>query len=77
MKFFPCKAKLGDGSVRIIEKDTVVRWEVDCAEIDPQEMQNMEEQAVRNMVEKIGQSVYWGPEQECPCYGMKIGRASI
>ena len=64
VKIFPGKAKLGDGSVRNIEKDTIVRWGVDFAEIDPQEWHNMGEQAVRNVVEKIGHSVHWGPEQE-------------
>ena len=64
VNFFPCKAKLADGSVRNIERDTIVRWEVEFAEIDPQELQNMEEKAVKNVVEKLGQSVLWGPEQE-------------
>ena len=47
-----------------IERDTVVKWEVDCAEIDPTELQKMEEKAVRKLVEKIGETVVWGPEQE-------------
>ena len=64
VEFFPSKAKLGDGSVRDIERDTVVKWEVECAEIGPQEIQSMEERAVRNVVEKIGESIFWGPEQE-------------
>ena len=64
VEFFPSKAKLGDGSVRDIERDTIVKWEVECAEIDPQEIQSMEERAVRNVVEKIGESIFWGPEQE-------------
>ena len=50
--------------MRNIEKDKVVSWEVDLAEIDPVEMQKMGEEAVRNLVEKMGQSVHWGPEQE-------------
>jgi hypothetical protein len=37
-----------------------VRWEVDFGEIDPQELHNMEEQAVRNVVEKLGESVLQG-----------------
>ena len=41
-----------------------MKWEVECAEIDPQEIQSMEERAVRNVVEKIGESIVWGPEQE-------------
>ena len=64
VEFFPSKAKLGDGSVRDIERDTIVKWEVELAEIDPQELQSMEEKAVRNVVEKIGESIFWGPEQE-------------
>jgi hypothetical protein len=30
--------------------------------IDLQDMQSMEEQAVKNLVEKIGESIIWGPE---------------
>jgi hypothetical protein len=62
--FFPAKALLYDGSVRNIERNTVVRWEVEFREIDLQELHNMEERAVRNMVEKLGESVIWGPKQE-------------
>lgn len=64
VEFFPCKAKLGDGSVRNIERDTRIIWEVKCTDIDPQELQSMEEKAVKNLVERIGESVIWGPEQE-------------
>ncbi|KAE8771247.1 hypothetical protein D1007_56937 [Hordeum vulgare] len=64
IEFFPSKAKLGDGSLRDIEGDTIVKWEVELSEIDPQELQSMEEKAVRNVVEKIGESIFWGPEQE-------------
>ena len=39
-------------------------WEVEFANIDPQQLQQMEELAVKNLVEKIGQSVPWGPQQE-------------
>ena len=63
VELFPFKAKLVDGSVRDIERDTIVKWEVECAEIDPQEIQSMEEGAERNVVEKIGESIFWGPEQ--------------
>jgi hypothetical protein len=52
--FFPAKALLCDGSVRNIERNTIMRWEVEFREIDPQELHNMEEQAVRNVVEKLG-----------------------
>ena len=64
VKFFVSKAKLGDGSVRNIERDTLVRWEVEFTEIDPQELQILEEKAVKNVVEKLGDSVLWGLEQE-------------
>ena len=64
VKFFLSKAKLADGSLRNIEHDTLVSWEVDFAEIDPQDLVNQEEKAVRNVVEKIGESVPWGPQQE-------------
>ena len=47
-----------------IERDTIVKWGVDCEEIDPTELQEMEEKAVRKLVEKIGETVVWGPEQE-------------
>ncbi|KAE8820530.1 hypothetical protein D1007_01271 [Hordeum vulgare] len=53
-----------DGSIENIQRDTIVKWEVDCAEIDPNEIQSMEEKAVRKLVEKIGETVLWGPEQE-------------
>jgi hypothetical protein len=41
-----------------------VLLEIKFCDLDPQELQIMEEQAVRNVVEKIGESVLWGPEQE-------------
>ena len=41
-----------------------MKWEVDCAEIDPNELQSMEEKAVKKLVEKIGKTMLWGPEQE-------------
>ncbi|KAE8771622.1 hypothetical protein D1007_56477 [Hordeum vulgare] len=64
INFFPSTAKLVDGSIENIQRDTIVKWEVDCAEIDPIEIQSMEEKAVRKLVEKIGETVLWGPEQE-------------
>ncbi|KAE8814082.1 hypothetical protein D1007_08724 [Hordeum vulgare] len=64
INFFPSTAKLVDGSIENIQRDTIVKWEVDCAEIDPNEIQSMEEKAVRKLVEKIGETVLWGPEQE-------------
>ncbi|KAE8783634.1 hypothetical protein D1007_07700 [Hordeum vulgare] len=64
IKIFPSKAKLGDGSLRGIEGDTIVKWEVELSESDPQELQSMKEKAVRNVVAKIGESIFWGLEQE-------------
>jgi hypothetical protein len=64
VKIFLSKAKLVDGSLRTIEHDRVVSWEVEFAEIDPQDLVNQEEKAVRNIVEKIGESIAWGPEQK-------------
>ena len=64
MEFFPCKAKLSDGSVQDIDRDTTVRLDVELADFDPQELENMEEKAVSNLLERIGESVVWGPEQE-------------
>ncbi|KAE8803894.1 hypothetical protein D1007_20153 [Hordeum vulgare] len=64
INFFPSTAKLVDGSIENIQRDTIVKWEVDCAEIDPNEIQLMEEKAVRKLVDKIGETVLWGPEQE-------------
>jgi hypothetical protein len=64
VKFFLSKAKIADGSLRTIEHDRLVSWEVEFAEIDPQELVNQEEKAVRNIVEKIGESIARGPEQE-------------
>jgi hypothetical protein len=64
VQFFPSKALLCDGSVWNIERNTIMRCEVEFREIDPQEPHNMEERAMRNMVEKLGESVIWGPRQE-------------
>ena len=55
VKFFLSKAKLVDGSLRDIDHDTLMSWEVDCAEIDPLDLQKQEEKAERNVVEKIGE----------------------
>jgi hypothetical protein len=38
-------------------------WKVTFGEIDLQELQNMEENVMKNVVEKLGQSVLWGLEQ--------------
>ncbi|KAE8799776.1 hypothetical protein D1007_24871 [Hordeum vulgare] len=64
INFFPSTAKLVDGSIENIQRDTIVKWEVDCAEIDPIEIKSMEEKAVRKLVKKIGETMLWGPEQE-------------
>ena len=64
MEFFPCKAKLSDDSVQDIDRDTTVRLDVDFADVDPQELEIMKEKAVGNLVERIGESIVWGPEQE-------------
>ena len=48
--------------MRDIERDTIVRLEVEFSEIDPQELQILEEKAVKNVVEKLGENVLWGPE---------------
>ncbi|KAE8812258.1 hypothetical protein D1007_10605 [Hordeum vulgare] len=50
--------------MRDIERDTIVKWEIDFAEIDPQDLKSMEEKAVKNMEEKNGESIFWGLEQE-------------
>ena len=54
MEFFPCKAKLSDGSVQDIDRDTTVRLDVEFADVDPQELESMKEKAVGNLVERIG-----------------------
>ena len=53
VNFFPSKAKLVDGSIQNIERDTIVKWEVEFTEIDPQVLQNMGETTVKKWVEKI------------------------
>ena len=63
VKFFVSTAKLADGSLRNIENGRLVSWEVELEEMDPQELVNQEEKAVRNVVEKLGESIPWGPEQ--------------
>ena len=45
INFFLSKAKLADGSLRTIEQDSVVSWEVAFEEIDPQELVSQEEKA--------------------------------
>ncbi|KAE8790988.1 hypothetical protein D1007_34636 [Hordeum vulgare] len=62
--FFSSKAKLSDGSVQDIYRDTSVRFDVELADVDPRELESMKEKAVGNLVERIGESIVWGPEQE-------------
>lgn len=38
--------------------------DANCSEIDPQELQSMEEKAVQNLVQRIGETVFWGPDHE-------------
>ena len=38
--------------------------ELEYADIDPQVLERQEFEAVRNLVEKIGDSIAWGPAQE-------------
>ncbi|KAE8777122.1 hypothetical protein D1007_50087 [Hordeum vulgare] len=64
VEFFPSKAKLGDDVVRDIEKDKIVKWEVEFAQIDSQDLKSMEEKAMKNVVEKIKETIFWGPQQE-------------
>jgi hypothetical protein len=54
---------LSDGSVQDIANSTV-RLALDLEDVDPQELEGKEEEAVRNLVEKIGEKIVWGPEQE-------------
>ena len=56
VQFLCSKAKLGDGSARTIERETIVKLEVEFSEMDPQDLHYMEK-AVKNWVEKIGESV--------------------
>ena len=41
-----------------------MKWEVDFREIDPQDLVDMGEKAVKTMVERIAEHVIWGPEKE-------------
>jgi hypothetical protein len=61
---FPGRAILADGNMHPIERETTMLLEINFCDLDTQELQIMEEQAVRNLVEKIGESVLWGPKQE-------------
>ncbi|KAE8781093.1 hypothetical protein D1007_45676 [Hordeum vulgare] len=64
IEFFPSKAKLGAGSLRDIEGDTIVKWEVELSYIDPQELQSMEEKADgEEMVDEIDRQNGWTTKQ--------------
>lgn len=41
-----------------------MRLDVEFADVDPQELESMKEKAVGNLVERSGESIVWGPEQE-------------
>ena len=41
-----------------------MRLDVEFADVDPQKLESMKEKAVGNLVERIGESIVWGPEQE-------------
>jgi hypothetical protein len=53
-----------------------VGWEVECADIDPQQVQQMEELAMNNLVEKIGKVFFGVKGRKLHCYGLKIGKES-
>ncbi|KAE8784158.1 hypothetical protein D1007_42232 [Hordeum vulgare] len=65
-------AKLVDGSLQDTERDKIVKWEVEFAEIDPQEMQSMEERVVKNVVEKNWESIFWGPDEMANFFGIPV-----
>ena len=77
VNFFPSKAKLVDGSIQNIERDTIVKWEVEFTEIDPQILQNMGETAVKKWVEKIGENIVWVQSKKYHCCGLMIGKESM
>ena len=54
-----------------------MKWEVEFAEIGPREIQSMEERVVRNVVEKIGEGIFWVQSKRSHCYGLIIGRVSM
>jgi hypothetical protein len=58
--------------MRNIERGTIVRCEVVFAEIDPQELQNMEEHAMKNVVEKLGRVFFWVHGKKYYCYNLKV-----
>ena len=57
-------AKLADGSMRAIDHNIVVNLQLSLDDFDPQALVDQEEKAVRDIVERIGESIPWGPYQE-------------
>ena len=77
IKFFPSRAVLVDGSKQYIERDMVVKWVVELEHVDPQELERMGEEAVRNLVEKSGRGWFGGQTKKFLCYDLKNGKASM
>ena len=77
IKFFPSRAMLVDGSTQDIERDMVVKWEVELEHVDPQELERMGEAAVRNLVEKMGRGWFGDQTKKFLCYDLKNGKASM
>ncbi|KAE8793845.1 hypothetical protein D1007_31431 [Hordeum vulgare] len=53
-----------------------MRLDVELADVDPRELESMKEKVVGNLVERIGESIVWGPEQEVSlqCFDNYYGR---
>ena len=77
VNFFPSKAKLVDGSIQNIERDTIVKWEVKFTEIHPEVLQNMGEKAVKKWVEKLGRMLFGVQSKKYRCCGLMIGNESM
>jgi hypothetical protein len=52
VRLFLSKAMLVDASLRNVEHDRLVSWDVEFVEIDAPNLVNQEEKVVRNVVEK-------------------------
>ena len=68
---------LADGSMHLIEPDTIVNLAVDCAFTDRQELANMGAVAVRNVVKKIGIVSFGGQSRKYRCCDSMIGNESM
>ena len=77
INFFPSRVVLVDRSTQIIERDTVVKWEVELEHVDPQELINMGEEAVRKMVEKLGIVWFGGQSKKFLCYDLMIANVTM